>query len=101
MPAWVGHLLLVWGSGAGCVACLLFAGVSLRFAQGNTEPRGCAGAGKWKAVVTEIRRMHKAGRPTLVGTTSVERSEALAKLLDEDGALRHSCASRCHLYSLA
>ena len=31
--------------------------------------------------------MHKSGRPTLVGTTSVERSEALAKLLDEDGAL--------------
>lgn len=39
-------------------------------------------------MVTEIRRMHKSGRPTLVGTTSVERSEALAKLLDEDGALR-------------
>ena len=100
MPAWVGQLLLVWGSGAGCMACLLFAGVRLRTAQG-TEPRGCAGAGKWKAVVTEIRRMHKSGRPTLVGTTSVERSEALAKLLDEDGALRHSYASLCHLYSLA
>ncbi|KAK9821732.1 hypothetical protein WJX81_008527 [Elliptochloris bilobata] len=41
--------------------------------------------GKWKAVVTEIRRMHKSGRPTLVGTTSVERSEALAKRLDEAG----------------
>ena len=37
-------------------------------------------------MVTEIKRMHKSGRPTLVGTTSVERSEALAKLLDEEGA---------------
>ena len=35
--------------------------------------------------------MHKSGRPTLVGTTSVERSEALAKLLDEDGASRPAC----------
>ena len=49
-------------------------------------PWACVVAGKWSAVVTEIRRMHKAGRPTLVGTTSVERSEALAKLLDAQGA---------------
>jgi hypothetical protein len=43
-------------------------------------------AGKWKAVVTEITRMHKAGRPVLVGTTSVERSEGLAVLLGGAGA---------------
>ena len=43
-------------------------------------------AGKWKAVVTEIARMHKAGRPVLVGTTSVERSEGLAALLGGAGA---------------
>ena len=41
--------------------------------------------GKWRAVVTEIRRMHKTGRPVLVGTTSVERSEQLAALLKEEG----------------
>lgn len=40
-------------------------------------------AGKWRAVVVEISRMHKTGRPVLVGTTSVEQSEALAKQLDE------------------
>lgn len=34
--------------------------------------------GKWKAVVTEVKRMNKEGRPVLVGTTSVEGSEALA-----------------------
>ena len=37
---------------------------------------------KWKAVVQEIRHMHKSGRPVLVGTTSVERSEGLAAQLD-------------------
>lgn len=40
---------------------------------------------KWTAVVTEIRRMHKSGRPVLVGTTSVEKSEILSELLREDG----------------
>jgi preprotein translocase subunit SecA len=38
---------------------------------------------KWAAVVMEVVRMHKKGRPVLVGTTSVEQSEALALLLDE------------------
>jgi len=40
---------------------------------------------KWEAVVTEVARMHKKGRPVLVGTTSVEQSEALALLLDAEG----------------
>ncbi|EFJ15249.1 hypothetical protein SELMODRAFT_156007 [Selaginella moellendorffii] len=39
--------------------------------------------GKWTAVVVEIARMHKAGRPVLVGTTSVEQSESLSKQLSE------------------
>jgi len=42
-------------------------------------------SGKWKAVLQEITRMHKIGRPVLVGTTSVERSEIVANLLDEAG----------------
>lgn len=42
-------------------------------------------AGKWRAVVQEIKRMHKTGRPVLVGTTSVEKSEALAGMLEEEG----------------
>ncbi|QDZ24222.1 subunit SecA of protein translocase [Chloropicon primus] len=41
--------------------------------------------GKWNAVMIEIRRMHKTGRPVLVGTTSVEESERLAESLDEEG----------------
>ena len=42
-------------------------------------------SGKWNAVLIEIRRMHKTGRPVLVGTTSVEESERLAASLDEEG----------------
>ncbi|MFP4133160.1 MAG: preprotein translocase subunit SecA [Halothece sp.] len=39
--------------------------------------------GKWKCVADECQEMHEKGRPVLVGTTSVEKSEVLSKLLDE------------------
>ena len=37
---------------------------------------------KYKAVIEEIEKMRNSGRPTLVGTTSVEISEKLSKMLD-------------------
>ncbi len=36
---------------------------------------------KFEAVVREIQRLHKIGRPVLVGTTSIEKSEKLSKML--------------------
>lgn len=44
-----------------------------------------AATGKWQAAVVEISRMHKTGRPVLVGTTSVEQSDALSEQLKEVG----------------
>jgi len=44
-----------------------------------------ATTGKWQAVVVEISRMNKTGRPVLVGTTSVEQSDTLSKQLREAG----------------
>ena len=38
-------------------------------------------AEKWRAVVSEIEKVHDQGRPVLVGTTSVAKSELLAGLL--------------------
>ncbi|PSO63487.1 MAG: preprotein translocase subunit SecA [Cyanobacteria bacterium QH_2_48_84] len=38
---------------------------------------------KWKAIANECAEMHEIGRPVLVGTTSVEKSELLSKLLEE------------------
>ena len=35
--------------------------------------------------MTEIKLYTKQGRPVLVGTTSVERSEALAAMLQQEG----------------
>ncbi|XP_074344841.1 protein translocase subunit SECA1, chloroplastic-like [Apium graveolens] len=44
-----------------------------------------ATTGKWRAVVAEISRMHKTGRPVLVGTTSVEQSDTVSMQLHEAG----------------
>jgi len=38
-----------------------------------------------RAVAEEIGKVHASGRPVLVGTASVEESEALSQLLQEDG----------------
>ena len=37
---------------------------------------------KYKAVIDEVVKMRNAGRPTLIGTTSVEISELLSRMLD-------------------
>jgi hypothetical protein len=49
---------------------------------------------KWKAVVTEIKRIHKEGRPVLVGTTSVEKSEQLSEMLAQEG-IKHQVSVPC------
>tara|TARA_B100000700_G_scaffold181361_1_gene200067 strand:- start:7440 stop:10271 length:2832 start_codon:yes stop_codon:yes gene_type:complete len=41
-------------------------------------------AAKWRAVAKETLKVHKSGRPVLIGTTSVEKSELLSSLLEED-----------------
>jgi preprotein translocase subunit SecA len=40
-------------------------------------------AGKWGAIAKECAEMHQLGRPVLVGTTSVEKSELLSRLLKQ------------------
>ena len=42
-------------------------------------------AAKWRAVAAETAGIHRADRPALVGTTSVEKSELLSALLAEQG----------------
>ncbi|MCE9607591.1 MAG: preprotein translocase subunit SecA [Planctomycetia bacterium] len=36
---------------------------------------------KWTAIVAEIRAMHEEGRPVLIGTRSIDRSQTLSQLL--------------------
>ena len=40
---------------------------------------------KWPAIVDEICEVHATGRPVLVGTRSIDKSELLSKLLDARG----------------
>ncbi|MBL4698636.1 MAG: hypothetical protein JKX70_07370, partial [Phycisphaerales bacterium] len=45
---------------------------------------------KWEAIVDEIKQFHDAGKPILVGTTSVERSEMISKMLTKKYQVQHS-----------
>ncbi|MBI4023124.1 preprotein translocase subunit SecA [Candidatus Berkelbacteria bacterium] len=42
-------------------------------------------AAKFAAIVGEVKRLREAGRPVLVGTASIEKSERLSKLLKQAG----------------
>ena len=44
---------------------------------------------KWNAIVEEIKIYHDVGRPVLVGTTSVEKSEMVAHMLATKHQIRH------------
>lgn len=44
---------------------------------------------KWKAIVDEIKAFHDVGRPVLVGTTSVEHSEMLSRMLAKEHQIKH------------
>jgi len=44
---------------------------------------------KWSAIVDEIKDFHDIGRPILVGTTSVDRSEMLSRMLTSKHGVKH------------
>jgi len=47
------------------------------------------GRDKWEAITDEIKVFHDVGRPVLVGTTSVEKSEMLSKMLAGKHQIKH------------
>ncbi|HHX01631.1 MAG TPA: preprotein translocase subunit SecA [Firmicutes bacterium] len=52
-------------------------------------------AAKFRAVVKEIAEKHEKGQPVLVGTISIERSEALSKML-QDAGIPHQVLNAKH-----
>ena len=40
---------------------------------------------KWEAIVDEVRELHQQGRPVLIGTRSIDKSEHLSRMLAEAG----------------
>ena len=51
---------------------------------------------KFNAIVEEIKTANAAGQPTLVGTTSIEKSEYLSQLLDKAGVKHNVLNARQH-----
>ncbi len=52
-------------------------------------------AGKYRAVIEQIKQCHAKGQPVLVGTISIEKSELLSKLLKREG-VRHTVLNAKH-----
>ncbi|WP_282602013.1 preprotein translocase subunit SecA [Paracoccus sp. PARArs4] len=51
---------------------------------------------KYAAVIEAIKEAHAKGQPTLVGTTSIEKSEMLSQLLTRDGVPHNVLNARQH-----
>jgi preprotein translocase subunit SecA len=51
---------------------------------------------KFEAVIEEIKEMHEVGRPVLVGTISIEKSELLSKYLNRTGIKHHVLNAKHH-----
>ncbi|MGN1026457.1 MAG: preprotein translocase subunit SecA [Faecousia sp.] len=52
-------------------------------------------AGKFRAIVEQVKQCHAKGQPVLVGTISIEKSELLSKLLKREG-IPHSVLNAKH-----
>jgi preprotein translocase subunit SecA len=51
---------------------------------------------RWAAVVEEVCRLHAEGRPVLIGTRSIDKSEHLSRLLGEQG-IEHQVLNAHHI----
>ncbi len=53
-------------------------------------------AGKYRAIVEQVKQCHEKGQPVLVGTISIEKSELLSKLLKREGIAHHVLNAKHH-----
>jgi preprotein translocase subunit SecA len=51
---------------------------------------------KWKAIIDDLAEQHELGRPVLIGTRSIDKSEVLAHLLEERG-IEHKVLNARHV----
>ena len=52
-------------------------------------------AGKYRAIVEQVKECNQKGQPVLVGTISIERSELLSKMLKKEG-IKHNVLNAKH-----
>ena len=53
-------------------------------------------AGKFRAIIRQVKQCHEKGQPVLVGTVSVEKSEILSKLLKREGIPHNVLNAKYH-----
>ncbi len=53
-------------------------------------------AGKFRAIIEQVRQCHEKGQPVLVGTISIEKSEILSKLLKRVGVPHNVLNAKYH-----
>ncbi len=51
---------------------------------------------KWQAIIEDLSEQHRLGRPVLVGTRSIDKSEILSRLLDE-AKIEHKVLNARHV----
>lgn len=51
---------------------------------------------KWAAIVDKVKELHEIGRPVLIGTRSIDKSERLSQLLSEAG-IEHAVLNARHV----
>jgi preprotein translocase subunit SecA len=50
---------------------------------------------RWEAAIEEVRRLHRSGRPVLVGTRSIEASQTMSAMLESQG-MPHKVLNALH-----
>ena len=53
-------------------------------------------AGKFRAIIKQVKECHEKGQPVLVGTASIEKSEILSKLLKREGIKHNVLNAKFH-----
>ena len=53
-------------------------------------------AGKFRAIIEQVKQCHEKGQPVLVGTISIEKSEILSKLLKHEGISHNVLNAKYH-----
>ena len=53
-------------------------------------------AGKFRAIIEQVKQCHEKGQPVLVGTISIERSELLSKMLKKEGIPHNVLNAKFH-----
>ncbi len=53
-------------------------------------------AGKYRAIIEQVKQCHAKGQPVLVGTVSIEKSEMLSKMLKKEGIPHNVLNAKYH-----